>query len=62
MSEQKETTPTPVRIDGDQYQELMKIKDAWGIPVAEQVRRAIDLWLAHYQDVLKLVYVKEEAE
>jgi hypothetical protein len=33
-------------IDDDQLARLAAIKDADGVPMAEQLRRAVDLWLS----------------
>ncbi len=37
--------PMNLRIDPDLFAELKAIRDAEGIPVSEQIRRGIRLWL-----------------
>jgi len=37
-----------VRIDDEQYESLQRVKKAFGVPIAEQVRRAIEDYLMDY--------------
>jgi predicted DNA-binding protein len=42
-----------VRVDDEQYQALQELSKANGIPIAEQVRRAIREWLEKRQAQVK---------
>ena len=43
----------PIRIDREQYDQLAEIRESDGIPIAEQVRRAIREWLEKRQAQVK---------
>lgn len=43
----------PIRIDREQYNQLAEIRESDGIPIAEQVRRAIREWLDKRQGQVK---------
>lgn len=34
-----------VYINADQHEKLRKVQEKVGVPMAEQIRRALDLWL-----------------
>jgi hypothetical protein len=45
---EKKLTPTLVRLQPDQIMKLQKIKKDKGIPIAEQIRRAIEIFINNF--------------
>lgn len=42
--------PLQIRIDDDLMEGLRRVRDRVGVPVSEQIRRAIRVWLAQQDD------------